>query len=141
MKATLVSGLTVTRRFDVDERRTIDFLASDSGESARVYATPPLIQDIDQTCREFLLDHLDGGEDSLGTEVNIQHLAPTLLGMWAEVTAEISKLEGRGLSFDVTVRDPIDEVVAKGTHDRFVIDVDKTLHRLRQKEEAFAQVS
>lgn len=141
MKATLASGLKATRRFAVDEPRTIDFLASDGGDSARVYATPALIQDIEQTCRDFLLDHLDEGEDSLGTEVNIKHLAPTLLGMWADVTIEITKLDGRALSFAVTVRDPVDEAVATGTHDRFVIDVAKTLQRLRHKEEAFAHVS
>ena len=61
--------------------------------------------------------------------------------MWADVTVEISKLEGRALWFTVSVRDPIDEVVATGTHGRFVIDVAKTLRRLQQKQEAFAQAS
>ncbi|MGI9412428.1 MAG: thioesterase family protein [Hyphomicrobiales bacterium] len=141
MKDTLAPGLKVTRRFTVDEPRTIDFLAADGGDSARVYATPALIQDIEQTCRDFLLDHLDDGEDTLGTEVSIKHLAPTLLGMWAEVTAEVTRLDERALSFAVTVRDPVDELVASGSHDRFVIDVAKTLQRLRHKEEAFAQAS
>jgi len=125
----------------VDEPRTIDFLTAQSGVGARVYATPALIRDIEQTCRDFLLNHLDDGEDSLGTEVNIKHLAPTLLGMWADVTAEITEIDGRAVSFTVTVRDPIDEVVATGTHDRFVIDVAKTLERLQHKAEAFAQAS
>ena len=141
MKSTLSSGLTTTRRFMIDEPRTIDFLTADGGEGARVYATPALIRDVEQTCRDFLLNHLDEGEDSLGTEVNIRHLAPTLLGMWADVTVEISSCDGRALSFTVTVRDPIDEVVASGTHDRFVIDIAKTLERLQHKAEAFAQAS
>ena len=141
MKKTLSSGLTTTRRFMIDEPRTIDFLTAGGGAGARVYATPALIQDIEQTCRDFLLSHLDEGEDSLGTEVNIKHLAPTLLGMWADVTAEITELDGRALTFTVSVRDPIDAVVATGTHDRFVIDVAKTLERLQHKAEAFAQAS
>ena len=141
MKTTLASGLKATRRFTVDEPRTIDFLAGNGGEAARVYATPALIRDIEQTCRDFLLDHLDDGEDSLGTVVSIKHLAPTLLGMWVDITIVIASMEGRAVSFAVTVRDPVDEVVAAGTHDRFIIDVAKTIARLRQKEAAFAQAS
>lgn len=141
MKDTLKTGLKVTRRFTVDEPRTIDFLAGSSDGQARVYATPALIEDIERTCREFLLEHLDGGEDSLGTAVNIQHFAPTLLGMWAEVKAEISVHDGRAVSFAVSVSDPVDDVVARGTHDRFIIDIAKTLARLSQKAEAFESTS
>jgi predicted thioesterase len=138
VKDTLSSGLKTTRRFVVDEQRTIDFLTPDGGGGARVYATPDLIRDIEQTCRDFLLEHLDEGEDSLGTEVNIKHLAPTLLGMWAEIDVELTSAEGRALCFRVNVRDPIDDSVASGTHNRFVIDIAKTVQRLRRKQEAFA---
>jgi len=137
VKDTLETGLKVTRRFAIDEPRTIDFLAGNGDTPARVYATPALIEDIERTCREFLLEHLDPGEDSLGTAVNIQHIAPTLLGMWAEVTAELTVRDGRGLCFAVNVSDPIDDVVARGTHDRFIIDVAKTQIRLSHKAEAF----
>ena len=82
MKDTLKTGLKVTRRYTIDEPRTIDFLAGNGDGPARVYATPALIGDIERTCREFLLEHLDPGEDTLGTAVNIEHIAPTLLGMW-----------------------------------------------------------
>jgi len=71
MKTTLVPGLTTTREFAVDRERTIDFM----GEEARVYATPMLVRDIEVTCRELLLAHLDPGEDSVGTRVEIDHLA------------------------------------------------------------------
>lgn len=141
MKDTLKTGLKVTRRYTIDEPRTIDFLAGNGDGPARVYATPALIGDIERTCREFLLEHLDPGEDTLGTAVNIEHIAPTLLGMWAEVTAEISALNGRALTFAVTVSDPVDDVVARGAHNRFVIDVAKTRTRLSHKAEAFKGAS
>ena len=131
MTAKLVEGITVTRRFDINEGRTIAFMAGNSGNdsdaaaNARVYATPEMIRDIEQTCRDMLLDFIDDGQDTLGTAVNIQHVAPTLLGMWAEVTVKVSKVDGRAVTFEVIVADPVDDVVGKGTHNRFIIDVEK----------------
>lgn len=141
MKNTLAAGLRTDRKITVDRARIIDFLGSAADESAMVYATPALVQDIEETCRNLLLEHLDAGEDSLGTEVNIKHLAPTLLGMWAEISAEISELKGRAVTFRITVRDPVDETVASGTHHRFVIDVRSTLERLRKKADTVGQVA
>ena len=77
MKPTLQPGLEAQARFDVDRERTIDFM----GEAARVYATPMLVRDIEMTCRNLLLAHLDGGEDSVGTRVEIDHIGATLLGI------------------------------------------------------------
>ncbi|MCB1437285.1 MAG: hypothetical protein KDJ46_08940 [Rhodobiaceae bacterium] len=135
MKDTLKQGVKTTRRFTVDENRVITFLAGSQGggDDGRVYGTPYVIRDIEQTCRDMLLEHLDEGEDSLGTHVDIAHMAPTLLGMWAEVTVEIAKLDGRAVSFNVSVADPVDAVVAKGRHDRFIIDVAKVKERLAAK--------
>ncbi|MCW5637158.1 MAG: LysR family transcriptional regulator, partial [Rubrivivax sp.] len=77
MKPTLQPGLAAEVSFEVDRARTIDFM----GEAARVYATPVLVRDIEVACRDLLLAHLDPGEDSVGTRVEIDHLAATLLGM------------------------------------------------------------
>lgn len=141
MKDTLEAGLATTRRFEIDAPRTIDFLAAGEGGGPRVYATPALVADIETTCRDLLLEHLDEGEDSLGTRVRIDHLAPTLIGMWAEISVELNALDGRAASFTVAVRDPIDDSVAKGTHSRFIIDVARTAERLRHKAEAFGAAS
>ena len=86
MKPTLTAGVAGTREFLVDRERTIDFM----GEDARVYATPMLVRDIEVTCREMLLPHLDSGEDSVGTRVEIDHLAATLMGMKATISATIA---------------------------------------------------
>ena len=61
--------------------------------------------------------------------------------MPVEVHAEISAVNGRAISFDVTVRDPIDDGVAKGTHQRFIIDIEKTLTRIREKAKVFGEKS
>jgi predicted thioesterase len=128
MKSSLATGLTVTRRITVDRGRTIGFM----GEAGRVYATPELVRDVEMTCRNFLLEHLDEGEDSVGTRVEIDHLAATLVDMWVEITATAIEVKGRLVTFEIAARDVVD-AVARGRHTRFVIDKSKTQERLAIK--------
>jgi predicted thioesterase len=128
MKPTLVPGLTTTREFAVDRERTIDFM----GEEARVYATPMLVRDVEVTCRELLLAHLDAGEDSVGTRVEIDHLAATLLGMKVAITATLAELKGRAAVFDVSATDGLD-TICRGRHARFIANVEQVKQRLLQK--------
>ena len=135
MKTTLVPGLTTTREFAVDRERTIDFM----GEDARVYATPMLVRDIEVTCRELLLAHLDAGEDSVGTRVEIDHLAATLLGMKVAITATLAELKGRAAVFEVSATDGLD-TICRGRHARFIANVEQVKQRLKQKQaKAFAK--
>lgn len=130
MKSTLAAGLTHTRRFDIDKARTISFM----GEDGRVYATPELVRDIEVTCREFLLEHLDAGEDSVGTRIELDHTAPTLMGMWVDITVTIAELKGRAVTFEISARDALDAVGA-GKHSRFIVGVEQTVARLKAKAE------
>jgi len=128
MQDSLTVGVTRTAHIDIDIGRTIDFM----GDECRVYATPELVRDIEVTCRELLLEHLDEGEDSVGTRVEIDHIGATLMGMWVEITVTVSAVNGRAVSFDVTARDNVEDV-ARGKHHRFVIDIAKTAERLKGK--------
>jgi predicted thioesterase len=128
MKETLRPGATKTRRLAVDKDRTIGFM----GEEGRVYGTPYLVGDIERTCRELLLDHADAGEDSVGMEVSLRHLAPTLLGMEVEITAKVVGVDGRKVMFEIAAKDEL-EPIATSTHTRFVVDVAKTHERLKAK--------
>jgi fluoroacetyl-CoA thioesterase len=128
MKASLRPGVSRVSRIVVDRGRTISFM----GEEARTYATPSMILDIEQTCRDLIIEHVDPGEDSVGTEVAIRHLAPTLLGMTVEITVKAVSVEGRKVQFEVAVKDEFDAVGA-GTHTRFVVDKAKTFERLKAK--------
>ena len=101
-------------------------------EEPRTYATPSMILDIEHTCRELIIEHADAGEDSVGVEVAVKHLAPTLMGMTVEITVRVATVEGRKVSFEVAVKDELDEVGA-GTHTRFVVDKAKTFERLKAK--------
>ena len=128
MKGSLVAGLSATRRWTVDEGRTMGI----RGPESRVYATPFLVYDLGTTCREFLLDHLDPGEDAVGTRVEMDHAAPTPLGMWVDITVTVAKLEGRAVTLAFTAADALDRV-AGGSHARFVVEVEKTKERLMAK--------
>ena len=129
MKDTLIVGIAATERFTVDRDRTIGFM----GEHARVYATPWLVRDMEQSCRNAVLAHLEEGEDTVGTFVNIEHIAATPLGMWVEIAVELTSVEGRRLTFEITARDPVDEPVARGSHGRFVVDKARTAERIADK--------
>jgi len=128
MKPSLEPGVSSTRRITVDRERTIGFM----GEEARVYATPRLVGDIEYTCRDLLLAHLDAGEDSVGVEIALKHLAPSLPGMTVEIGVSVTEVAGRKVSFEVVARDELDEI-SRGTHVRFVVEVAKTIERLQAK--------
>src|SRR5215471_1031126 len=128
MKPSLRPGSQRVMRLVVDRDRTIGFM----GEEGRVYATPSLIRDVEHTCRDLILEHADPGEDSVGMEVALRHLAPTLLDMEVEITVTASAVDGRKVAFDVSVKDDL-EPISTGTHTRFVVDVAKTFERLKAK--------
>ena len=128
MKPSLQTGVTKTRSIAIDRDRTIGFM----GEDARVYATPSMIMDMERTCRELIMEHADAGEDSVGIEVSVKHLAATLPGMTAEISVRVVAVEGRKVTFEVAAKDEI-EPISSGTHVRFVVDTAKTVERLKAK--------
>lgn len=136
MTTPLAPGLSIDRRFTVDEDRTIDFM----GEDARVYATPSLIRDIEQTCRDMIIEHVGKNEDSVGFKVSILHTAPTLLGMEVIITASVAEVDGGKVVFDVSAKDTLD-TICTGKHERFVVDVNKTKQRLLAKAEKVASAN
>lgn len=128
MQPTLVPGVGGTTRVTVDAQRTIDFM----GEAARVYATPMLVRDIEMATREFLLGHLDAGEDSVGTRVELDHLAATLLGQVVTLSFRVVETKGRAVTFEIEGHDGID-AICRAKHARFVVDVEVTKQRLAAK--------
>lgn len=128
MKTTLLPGLSFTKRIVVDEARCISFM----GRESMVYATPRMVSDVEYACRDFLLTHLDEGEDSVGAHVTIDHLAATPPGLEVTIEAKLAKVEGRRVTFEFSVRDPL-EACGRGVHVRFIVDGAKTRDRLAAK--------
>jgi fluoroacetyl-CoA thioesterase len=128
MKDSLQVGITKTCHHIIDKDRTIGFM----GDDCLVYGTPNLLYDIEILCRDLLLEHSDEGEDSVGTHVSLDHMGPTLLTMWVEITATVTEVKGQAVNFEVTAKDALQEV-AKCKHSRFVVDVESTVRRLKGK--------
>src|SRR5262249_21308368 len=104
MKDSLRPGTTFTRHLTVDRDRTISFM----GEEGRVHARPMLVRDVEHACRDLILEHADPGEDSVGMEVALRHLAPTLPGMEVEITVTVREVDRRKIAFDVSVKDELE---------------------------------
>jgi predicted thioesterase len=128
MKPSLEPGISAARELTVDESRCIGFM----GKEAAVYATPRMVSDVEYTCRDMLLEHLDEGEDSVGAHVSIDHLAPTPMGLSVTVQVRVAEIDRRKVVFEFSVKDPLEEV-SRGKHVRFVVETAKTRERLAAK--------
>lgn len=129
MRETLRVGLEGTLRREV----TADLLAEHYGNpGVRVLATPALCWLFEQSAVLAVQDHLDPGESTVGTRLEIEHLAPTPPGMPVSVRARLEAVDGRRLSFTMEAQDER-EVVARGRHERFVVQLERFLDRARAK--------
>ncbi|HEX6320022.1 MAG TPA: thioesterase family protein [Burkholderiales bacterium] len=128
MKASLKPGLESKKTIIVDQDRVIGFM----GKEGAVYATPRMVSDVEYTCRDMLLEHLDPGEDSVGAHVSIDHLAPTPMGLQVTIEARIVEVDRRKVTWEFSVKDPVEEV-GRGRHVRFVVETAKTRERLAAK--------
>ena len=129
MKEGLEVGATHTARYEIDKDRTIGFM----GEELRVYATPIMVRDMENTCRLFLVDiYLDKDENSVGARVEIDHMGPTLVGMYVNIKITVTELRGPKVAFEFEVHDQIEQV-GRGKHLRFVVPLDKQRERLEGK--------
>ena len=128
MKASLKPGLQFTKQIEITEDRCIGFM----GREGMVYATPKMVSDVEYACRDWLVGHLDSGEDSVGTHVTIDHLAATPLGLRVTIQVSVREVDRRKITFDFSVKDPVEEC-GRGTHVRFVVEKTKTHERLAEK--------
>jgi fluoroacetyl-CoA thioesterase len=128
MKQSLKAGLALKKSVTVDEARCIGFM----GKDGMVYATPRMVSDVEYACRDFLLAHLDAGEDSVGAHVSIDHLAATPLGLTVEISAQVVEVDRRKVTFEFTVHDPVEQC-GRGKHVRFVVETAKSRERLAAK--------
>lgn len=128
MTDTIQPGLETTQQFEVDDARVTRHMGEDLG----VYGTPFLLRDVERVCHQLLQDHLDDEQSTVGTYVNLKHLAPTLEGATVTLTAKVSAVDRRAVTFEVIVRDDVEEL-ARIEHGRFVVDKSKLKARLQDK--------
>ena len=100
-----------------------------------VFATPYMIALMENAAVNALTPYMEEGQGSVGTHLDVSHDAATPIGMkvWAE--AELTAVNGKALTFAVTAYDEAGPI-GKGTHNRFIITVDRFLAKCEQKKKA-----
>ncbi len=86
-----------------------------------VFATPALVALAEKTCWQSVAPFLGEGNGSVGTKLELEHTAPTPLGMTVTCESELTAVEGRRLVFRVALRDETGPV-GHGVHERFVVN-------------------
>lgn len=126
----LKTGLVGTSDLIVGEEHTATSVGSGV---IGVLATPVMINVMEAAALEACEAYLPQGCQSLGTYLEISHVAATPVGMTVSATAELTKIDGRLLEFRVRATDDVEEIGA-GTHRRIVVNVDKFASRVDLKK-------
>lgn len=100
--------------------------------SLRVLATPWMIAFMEKTARLLLSERLPAGYSSVGTHVDVRHLAPSAVGARLRVRAEVLAVDGLKVAFAVQAWDQQEQIGA-GQHQRVVIDEERFLRRIAAK--------
>jgi predicted thioesterase len=114
----------------VSSEVAIDFLGL---EGTQVLSTPHMIGYMERTCRRAVLPLLATGYDTVGTHVNVSHLAAAPVGAVVTFTAEVTGVNERRILFRVEARDET-ELIGEGTHERAIINVARFATRLAAKK-------
>jgi len=99
-----------------------------------IFSTPNLVLLLEEAAIEGLAPHIRADQASVGSKVDIAHIAPTLRGQTVRAIATVTEVERRRVLFDIRVEDD-KELIGTGTHERFVIDLPSFEERLAAKAE------
>jgi fluoroacetyl-CoA thioesterase len=122
-------GAVREESIDVGDSVSTKFLGL---EGARVLSTPHMIGHMEGTSRNLVLPMLEPGFDTVGTEVHVSHLAAAPMGEKVTFRAEIVGVKDRRVTFKVEARDSR-EKIGEGTHERFVINVERFAAKMKRK--------
>jgi len=97
-----------------------------------VFSTPHLVALMEEACHHSMVPYLEDGTDTVGTKVELEHLAATPIGMrvWAE--SELTRADGRLLEFTVKAYDE-KGLIGEGKHQRFIIKTDRFMAKAQEK--------
>jgi fluoroacetyl-CoA thioesterase len=125
----ILAGLRGRAALTVGEEHTAPRIGSGK---VRVLATPVMINLIEAAALDAVEQLLPAGHQSLGTRLDVRHIAATPVSMRVEATAEVLRVEGRSIFFRVEARDE-KELIGDGTHERVVVNVSKFDQRVQRK--------
>ena len=136
MKDSLKAGLTSRFTFKVPPTKTVPHLYPEADSfqvMPAVLATGYMIGLLEWACIEALNPHLDWPrEQSVGTHINVSHLAATPAGLSVTVDVRLDRVEGKKLYFTVSAHDGVD-TITEGTHERFIIDAARFSAKVAEK--------
>ena len=122
-------GLRGSAELTVGEEHTAPSIGSGR---VHVLATPVMINLIEAAALDAVEHLLAAGYQSLGTHLDVRHVAATPVGMRVHATAEVVAVDGRTIKFRVVARDEV-ELIGDGAHERVVVNVAKFDQRLQRK--------
>lgn len=125
----LEPGLSATTRDTVTTEMTAERVGSGD---VPVLATPAVLALVERAAVAAVVGSIEPGTTSVGGRVELDHLAPTPVGVEVEARATLDEVEGRRLRFSFTVSDPAGEI-ATGTHVRLVVDRERFLETARSR--------
>ena len=94
-----------------------------------VFATPAMINMMENTAHKSVADFLSEGISTVGTQVNVAHIKATPMGMTVHCISKLIEIEGRKLTFQVEAYDEVAKI-GEGTHTRFIVDIQKFMNKL-----------
>jgi fluoroacetyl-CoA thioesterase len=125
----LEPGTTNTLTVVVDESMTADRFGN---TGVQVLATPMLVSYFELAAHQLAMPALALGQGTVGSRIDIRHLAATPIGMRVSFRATLTERDGRRLLFQVEADDDHDHV-GEGTHERFIVDMQRFMGRIATK--------
>ncbi len=139
MKETLKPGIKYEHRFLIPSSKTVPALYPEAEEflaMPEVFATGFLVGFLEWACIKCINPHIDWPrEQTVGTYIDVSHLAATPPGLEVTATVELIEVEGRKLVFQVEAHDGV-ELISKGRHERFVINKEKFDAKVGEKSKS-----
>ena len=127
----LQPGITHTITSTVTQDKTASAVGSGGLD---VFGTPAMIGLMEMCCLQAVQPLLNEGQGTVGTALNVRHLAATPLGLQVRCECELQQVEGKRLLFAVRAYDPAG-LIGEGTHERFIVDNERFMQRTLQKLE------
>jgi fluoroacetyl-CoA thioesterase len=135
VKDTLKTGLKHRFEYVVPENKTVPHLYPEATQfqaMPEVLATGYMVGLLEWACIQLLEPHMENGEGSLGTHIDVSHQAATPPGLTVTVDAEITELRGPRAKFKVRAHDGVD-LIGEGRHERFIVKWDRFNARVEDK--------
>lgn len=136
MKDSLKPGIEYTHTFHIDKNKTVPALYPEAEEFVampEVFATGFMVGFLEWACIKAINPHIDWPrEQSLGTHINVNHVAATPPGFDIIARVKLVEVEGRRLRFEVEAYDGVD-LISKGEHERFIIDRERFDKKMKDK--------